>query len=106
MSSNSFAKRKANETDILTPWGYDFLVDDWIFRNVPCVLLYKDGLMDIYPIEDYTDYELTMLQRDSSYRSAWIPVRYGNFIEMQKYMYEIAREGLRVIDTARSHARW
>ena len=98
MSSDSFAKRKANKTDVLSPWGYGLVVDDWIFRNVTCVLLYKDKLMDIYPIEAYTDYELTMLQRDSNYKSARIPIRYGSFIDMQKCMYEIAREGLHAID--------
>jgi hypothetical protein len=63
------------------------------------VLLYKDGFMDIYPIEQYTEYELTVLQRDSSYKSAWIPIRYGSFIEMQKCMYEIAGKGLGTLGT-------
>ena len=98
MNSNSFIKGKPKERDILTTFGYDFAVDDWIFRDIPCVLLYKDGIMDIYPIQQYTDYELTMLQMDSSYKSAWILIGYGSFIEMQKRMYEIVREGLGAID--------
>jgi hypothetical protein len=97
MKSNSVAKRKTIDSDILTTIGRNFVVDDWIWRGVPCVLLYKDEIMDIYPIQDYTDYELTMLQRDSSYKSAWIPIRYGSFIEMQECLYEIAREGLYAI---------
>jgi hypothetical protein len=94
MRSSSFAKHKAYESDILTTIGHKYVVDDWIWRGVPCVLLYKDGIMDVYPIQDYTEYELTMLQMDSSYKSAWIPIRYGSFIEMQECLYEIAREGL------------
>jgi len=97
MKRNSFGKGRAKEPDMLTPFGYRLVADNWIFQNVPCVLVYKDGFMDIYPIEQYTDYELTLLQRDSSYKSPWIPIRYGSFIEMQKCMYEIAHEGLGAI---------
>jgi hypothetical protein len=99
MKSISSANGKASDRDILTTIGYKFTVDDWIFQDIPCVLLYKDGLMDIYPVQAYTSYELTMLQRDSTHKSAWIPIRYGNFLEMQECMYEILREGLCAINT-------
>lgn len=98
MSSNSSTKRKVYENDILSTIGHKYVVDDWIWRGVPCVLLHKDGIMDIYPIQDYTDYELAMLQRDASYKSPWIPIAYGSFVELQKLMYEIAREGPSAID--------
>ena len=79
--------------DIITRFGYDFAVDEWIWAKVPCVLLYKDGIMDIYPVEDYTAYELAMLRRDSRYKSPWIPIGYGMFEEMQTLMYRLASEG-------------
>ena len=94
MSSNFSGKRTANINDILSRCGYDATVDEWIFHNIPCVLLYKDGDMDVYPVQEYTECELSMLQGDSSYKSAWTPIGYGNFLEMQERMHELLREKL------------
>lgn len=99
MKPNSFTKGKADERDILTPLGHNMAVDDWIYRKVPCVLLYKDGIMDIHAVQDYATYELAMLRKDSSYKSPWLPIGYGSFKKMQKLMYEIASERLAVIGT-------
>ena len=94
MKPNPLDTAQAHTSDILTQTGCSLSVDDWIFEGLLCVLLFKDGEMDIYPIQEYTDHELTMLQRDSKYKSSWIPIQCGSFIELQKYMYEIARGGL------------
>jgi hypothetical protein len=83
--------------EILTTLSLDLTIDEWIYLDIPCVLLYKDGFMDIYPIQEYTGYELTMLQRDLSYKSAWVPIGYGTFLNMQKCLYEILYEGLYAI---------
>jgi|WetSurMetagenome_2_1015567.scaffolds.fasta_scaffold84112_2 hypothetical protein len=99
MNVNQTSDPKSKSRDILTPLGHKLTVDDWIFREIPCVLLYKDGHMDIYPIEEYSAYELTMLQRDPSYKPSWVPIRYGSFLELQTCMYEILQEGLCEVST-------
>jgi hypothetical protein len=97
MSMNRLLNSK--NRDFFTSLGHKLTIDDWIFQDIPCVLLYKDGLMDIYPVQEYTAYELTMLQRDPSYKSSWVPIRYGSFLEMQACMYEILQEGLHALST-------
>jgi hypothetical protein len=92
MSCNQLSHPKGRENDMLTMLGHDLTIDEWIYMGIPCVLLYKDGLMDIYPVQEYTGYELTMLQRDSRYTSAWVVIGYGSFLEMQELMYERLRE--------------
>jgi hypothetical protein len=57
MNFNRISDPTSKKRDILNPLGHNLTIDEWIFQNIPCVLLYKDGYMDIYPIQEYTAYE-------------------------------------------------
>jgi hypothetical protein len=75
------------------------IVDDLIFRNVPCVLLYKDGILDIIPVADYVVSERKELQNNSSYKTERVPIGYGSYGEMLKCKEKIGRDGLGTIGT-------
>jgi hypothetical protein len=87
--------------DIELIWEQEYMRHDllWSYLTSAFVLLYKSGFTDIFPLEEYVSGERMMLQRDSSYKTEWIPIGYGTYGEMIKCKHEIERKGLGAINT-------